>query len=253
MDSKRLYIAATLVSLSLLAGCGGGHDGAPLATADPAAGQGSLDATYLRSQAGITIDGIGFHRLDRDMQVLPDWQGIEVHGSLAAGFELDCGSATPDDIFLAVTYDDAALQLNSAQLTPQAADGNLLLAINRRIDDLVLVGITRTRGHGTGREAMQLAGLNFTPGSERVWRSASLVNEDPGSAVELSVSSVNASSLTLEWDERNIGDYDNNGLVSISDITPIGLLFHATLAEHDPPGEVVLVDGDGNNESTLLT
>ncbi|MCB1221800.1 MAG: fibronectin type III domain-containing protein [Planctomycetales bacterium] len=252
MDGQRLFTAAALIGLILLAACGGGGSTAQLATADAAAtGQGRLDAEFLRSQSGISIDGLGFYRLDRNMHVLRDWQGIEVHGSLAAGFQLDCSAATPDDIFLAISYDDDALQLDSALLTAEASDGNLILAVTRRIEDVTLVGITRTREHGTQRQAMTLADVRFRAGSERIWRDLSLVNEDPKSAVEMAVSSVDANSLTLEWDERNIGDYDNNGLVSISDITPIGLLFQQTLSSHDPPEEVVLVDGDGNGEVNL--
>ena len=47
MDSKRLYIAATLISLSLLAGCGdGGAEGGAdrqAAASDPAAEAAALD------------------------------------------------------------------------------------------------------------------------------------------------------------------------------------------------------------------
>ena len=49
---------------------------------------------------------------------------------------------------------------------------------------------------------------------------------------------------TLSWEYRNIGDYDQNGTVGISDITPLAMLYGAHVGE-DPLA--VVVDGDGSN------
>ncbi len=250
MDCQRLFGTAALICLSLLASCGGGQQSPADPVISSTAGQ-RLDAAELRQAPGRTIDGIGFHLVDADMQVLPDWQGLELRGSLQDGFSLVCNADTPDDIYLAITFDDDTLQLGSVMLTEPAAKENLLLAVSRRNPDLAFLGLSRISGRGNPRSCAELARISFLPGSERMWRSASLVNEDPASAVELSIDDVLSESVLLSWEERNIGDYDNNGLVSISDITPIGLLFHETLAGHDPPGEVVLVDGDGNGEINL--
>ena len=53
---------------------------------------------------------------------------------------------------------------------------------------------------------------------------------------------------TLTWRERLTGDYDLNGLVTISDITPIGLYFGDSYDTADPDGtpKAEVVDGDIN-------
>jgi len=54
---------------------------------------------------------------------------------------------------------------------------------------------------------------------------------------------------TLSWHYRNLGDYDQNGAVGISDITPIAMHF----GEAVPPGDVdgnsiqAVINGSGNN------
>lgn len=51
----------------------------------------------------------------------------------------------------------------------------------------------------------------------------------------------------LEWTYVNVGDYDRNGEVGVSDLTPVGLHFGAR--EGDPYWEEARVaDGDGNGE-----
>jgi hypothetical protein len=248
MDSQRIFTAAAIACLSLLAACSAGGD-FPARDNTPAAMQ--LSADYLREHTARNVDGIGWYRLDANMQVLPNWQGLEIGGGLQQGFVISIGTDSPDDIYLAAVYDDARYVLQDAQLTAEAANDNLLLAISRRSADLALFGISRTVDRGTARAGQELATVRFMEGYERMWRSASLVNEDPNSAVELSVENILPESVTLTWEERNIGDYDNNGIISISDITPIGILFKQTSASHDPDGEITLVDGDGNGEINL--
>lgn len=70
---------------------------------------------------------------------------------------------------------------------------------------------------------------------------------DPGSAVTLLW--VDESS-SLQWSHRMKGDYDNNGEVNISDITPIAIYFGemGPFAD-DSPQKVV--DGDGNGEINI--
>jgi len=41
--------------------------------------------------------------------------------------------------------------------------------------------------------------------------------------------------VVINWVERAIGDYDQNGEVSISDLTPLGALFHDTVSYRPPP------------------
>lgn len=55
----------------------------------------------------------------------------------------------------------------------------------------------------------------------------------------------------IQWNYRNVGDYDLNGLVSISDITPIGIHFGKTSSSPDWKTAARFVDGDGNGEINI--
>lgn len=56
--------------------------------------------------------------------------------------------------------------------------------------------------------------------------------------------------ITVSWSYKNVGDYDLNGEVNISDITPLVINFGATINEsnRDLIGHI---DGDGNGEINL--
>ena len=78
-------------------------------------------------------------------------------------------------------------------------------------------------------------------------RSAAATAEDEASAVQLGWDEGQSSLL---WRHRMKGDYDNNGEVNISDITPIAIYFGemGPFAD-DSPQKVV--DGDGNGEINI--
>ena len=77
--------------------------------------------------------------------------------------------------------------------------------------------------------------------------------------------------IELSWTERQLGDYDQNGEVGISDLTPLGLYFSSAIdyddpadhngIEHWPTGDpaglgafnwrLARVDGDGNGELNI--
>jgi hypothetical protein len=55
----------------------------------------------------------------------------------------------------------------------------------------------------------------------------------------------------IQWNYLNVGDYDLNGLVSISDITPIGIHFGKTSNAPDWKTAARFADGDGNGEINI--
>ncbi|MCB1218268.1 hypothetical protein KDL44_12815 [bacterium] len=90
-----------------------------------------------------------------------------------------------------------------------------------------------------------LARLEFEPVEAGAMRDAASISAQAGAAPSLVL---NGSSL--EWFLYNPGDYDQNGLVSISDLTPLGINFGASgpFAEADVES---VVDGDGNDEINI--
>ena len=71
-----------------------------------------------------------------------------------------------------------------------------------------------------------------------------------GNAVrELDFEEAGEGSVRVSFYERNVGDYDNNGIVNIADITPLAQLFN--LGREDGVPEVVLGKVDGNEDSVI--
>ncbi|MCB1221983.1 MAG: hypothetical protein H7A35_15720 [Planctomycetales bacterium] len=90
-----------------------------------------------------------------------------------------------------------------------------------------------------------LATMRFTRRPMEEFRTVSTPPSDPASQ---SMPQFDSVSGELSWLYRSTGDYDQNGLITISDLTPMGVNF----GESDPDGfadtsVLSVVDGDGNN------
>ena len=72
---------------------------------------------------------------------------------------------------------------------------------------------------------------------------------DVNAVGDLAATPVEGGTVELEWSERNVGDYDNNGEVGVADITPIAQNYLAVLGdgEGDEDWEQ-LIDGDGSGD-----
>ncbi|HES58715.1 MAG TPA: hypothetical protein ENO21_04730, partial [Firmicutes bacterium] len=79
------------------------------------------------------------------------------------------------------------------------------------------------------------------------------ITQDKRSAVrDLEAVDNNDGSATLGWSERNTGDYDLNGEVNISDITPVGKNFNKVYGTESPDyAQLEVVDGDDNFEVNI--
>ncbi len=236
--------------LALLLSCGGQQrDVHPGETTSP---DFDHSAAWLRTQPGPRVAGLSFHLIDAAGRVLNDWDGLSLRRTVGADtartrFELLADGAVPDDLYLYVTYPDQQLSFQSAA-QDSAWDGQyLLLSVPHRLRDVVIIGLARTapwRGAAAPDKAPALLSLEFMAGAEPVYRGASSVNEDPGSAPELSVSpGPGAAEATLSWEERNLGDYNNNGIVEITDLTPIGLNYQQKVSDSPTPKRLEIIDG----------
>lgn len=67
------------------------------------------------------------------------------------------------------------------------------------------------------------------------------------SVQDLQLLAVGDGTFNLQWTYRNAGDYDQNGAVGISDITPLAVHFGSTGVD-DPDTEEGLVDGNGDQK-----
>ena len=108
----------------------------------------------------------------------------------------------------------------------------------------VLAGYEQLAGFtGSGTVAV----LRFRAGACEGGRRAST---PPENELGRPVLSINGDFSLLSWDYNCPGDYDQNGLVTVSDLTPLGRVF--TSKPPYPPGSIeTVVDGDGNGLITV--
>jgi hypothetical protein len=209
-----------------------------------------ITADWLRAQPGVSFGDVSFHLLDAEGQPLDAWPGLSVEreaGGAGQAFNVLLKRNAPDDIYLYAAYPGQACAFDQAELAPGRSAEYLFLAVPHRIADVVVLGLVRAGAH-RGQPAVPGLALTvrFDAGRERTYRETSLVNEDADSAPVLEVGTAPGGGVRLGWDERNIGDYDNNSQVGIADLTPLGINFGKTLAGSPEYAELLLVDGDGN-------
>ena len=83
-----------------------------------------------------------------------------------------------------------------------------------------------------------------SPGLERV------VATPPADEGSQTVLAWDDATSTLSWGYYCTGDYDQNGEVNISDLTPLGVNFNAT-GPFDADSALAVIDGDGNGEINI--
>ncbi|MBN2082894.1 hypothetical protein JW859_11915 [bacterium] len=259
-QSKIAAILALLIGGIALWSCSGSQPGlseaAPPVVTDANRPAGKLTAEWLSTQPGRRIGGFSFHLLDADGAVIADWPGLSVTGTADSGgasFTLVGTALSPDDAYLYVVYDGGCFAYRQAQLSPVARDEYITLAVPGRIEDVLVIGLARVGAHrGTGAVAGELLSLVFSAGPEAVQRAVSAVNDDPRSVAELSASGGGDYLVAdLWWTELNIGDYNNNGLVEVADLTPIGIYYNQEVAAADDPELLEVVDGNRDGYITV--
>jgi hypothetical protein len=63
---------------------------------------------------------------------------------------------------------------------------------------------------------------------------------------DLAFSDDGAGNLVLKWHYRNMGDYDQNGMVGIPDVTPIAMYYGYSYSPADVNSVLAVIDGNGN-------
>lgn len=63
---------------------------------------------------------------------------------------------------------------------------------------------------------------------------------------DLSITAQTSTTATLAWTEKNVGDYNNNGTVGITDLTPLAIMFGQDVTSAADPVWAALVDGNGD-------
>jgi thiol-disulfide isomerase/thioredoxin len=134
------------------------------------------------------------------------------------------------------TYLGSTDEVLSLAVTSQAGDVPLGLA------QIPETGVLPRTGNGV------LATVHFTHTPFTSPRGTSGAPAGTRNKVDdLAITVQTATSATLAWTEKNVGDYDNNGMVGISDLTPLAILFGHSVASASDPVWAAMVDGSGDN------
>ncbi len=247
---NRLLTIAAIGATALLASCAGGHT---LQQAEP------QRAAY-PTRPALSLDGsslIGRPEAVR-LELSEDSGGITARLELAAGAQLST-------LYLDVAYDPARYSLDTVE-TADSLAGQQLLSMGVASEP----GLVQT-GHVLPNfdvveplsSAGTLATLHFSRGSELPLRRTAMVPRSSRAEAPLTVfagpmfSGGDALISTVQY--TSPGDYDQNGLVTIADLTPLGLHFGQTgpfasdvdfIGIESFPVETV-IDGDGNGEINL--
>lgn len=213
-------------------------------------------ASWLQGQPARQLGAYSLFLLDAKKNPVEEckWLVLSLESSLGRDTLVVSSDTTPpDDIYLYISYPGDTIRLASIGLDSSRDAKYLLFSVSQRIHNVVAVGLARFGNlRGTAAPAGQLCEIVFIQGKEQTYKTSSFVNQDNNSAPVLEVSgSQPGGSIELAWDERNIGDYNNNGEVEIADITPIVLHFGETVGESPNPAELLVVDGDLNGEINL--
>jgi len=195
-----------------------------------------------------------------------------IDGGTADGYNLDVKDYG-EDVVVSVQVENASnlkalyfnLDYNADQVRPLTAEPTTAMGSR----DSVL-SLTSLKDRGTVQYGQVLGNWDWRTGltgsatvaqiefrkepTPVLPRTVSAVPVSPASASILLYDSSN-SSAELQWDYANRGDYDQNGLANVSDLTPLGA--HLGDQSSNPPNPFdrtdnkSVIDGDGNGIITV--
>jgi hypothetical protein len=187
-----------------------------------------------------------------------------VDGASAAGYSLDVKDYG-EDIVVSVNVDDAQglkalyfdLAYNPEELRPMTAHPTEEMATSENLIHLVSLKDRGVVNYGQvvtnfeWREGFSgdgtLAQVMFRKEQTPVVRGASIAPRDASSASLLTFDGTD----TLNWDYAHRGDYNQDGLPTVSDLTPLGANFGASVAPADFPRTDAKSVIDGNGDGLL--
>jgi len=132
-------------------------------------------------------------------------------------------------------------------------DEVLSLAVTDRSGDVPL-GLAQIAASGvtprTGNGVLALVHFRNTPfASPRTVSGAPSGTKNKVS--DLSITAQTTTSAALAWTEKNVGDYNNNGTVGITDLTPLAILFGQEVATASDPVWAAMVDGNDDGKLSI--
>jgi len=203
----------------------------------------------IASYDGIEAGGYKLVAVDSDLQPagIPEGVRVQVDGSSVS---IIAGNGLYSDCYLYLFY-PAAEQHPVAMDKGSALDERDVFVAVDAGPGAIAFGTARIRSEARSLRTGEIASFEFASGPAPLARSVCTAATNDNNKVENLVTSVNVdATVTLSWTEIHPGDYDNNGVVVIADITPVALMFNQNM-EGPNPGRVDLVDGDRSGEVNI--
>ncbi len=180
----------------------------------------------------------GFTLLD-----MPKESGANISNT-PAGVSLE---QTLDDVsgnaFMAVVFDPQRyIYAGSGQKS--GASGKSVTLIANPLPGAVTAGIAVINGETESFEFV----IELVRGASNANRIALKAPSGSHNQVDDLTVTIDVTDKILEWTEKNIGDYGNDGEVGIPDITPIALNYAKAVNHADPNDTAAMIDGDLNGE-----
>jgi len=235
VSRAQIAFLTTAALLLLLGGCSGSRQ--------PAGG--GMDESNPASAA--SAGGLDLLRLNAVGEPVPDDAGLRLAVAEDGGHAVSLTSSPGQSLYLEIEH--SAREELQVELAP--ALQNRALLFSQRLDaGLLQLGLAMLGEHAlpANTELLRLlpqpASGGFSPA--QTVKSVSAAPATPVADLHFDSADI----TTLSWTYYNNGDYDQNGLVTVGDITPVGLYFGRVLTDADW-NEARAADGDLNGAITV--
>ncbi len=244
---KRLISIALILTALFLAGCAGGGT----VTTTPGETPSAKSPSFVLSDVGSVFAG----------EVTP-FVVEHSFNPASGGYSVSVVARDARELkacAVELRYPTADLHVQTAEYTGGLGEDDVLSLI---IQSGGAVHLGAALIHGDEREGasgdIRLFKVEFAPGPAAVAKSVCKALSGSENAVILSGSIDGSNAVTIEWDEINRGDGDNNGTVSIADITPIAVNFGRSVgggANEEENNRILLADynDDGDVKISDIT
>lgn len=201
----------------------------------------------LQAATGLLLGGYTVVALDRHNQ--PDLLVLEALEISASVDSLVIGlKHSVPFVGLYISYDSKSTHATGFNTT--RPDG-IALAVEPEAG-LIAVGVCALAGNQLD-PSYPVVSISFSEGASSAPKLLAAISTNASNAVtDLEAVDSGEESATLGWSERNTGDYDLNGEVNVSDITPIAVNYGKSYTPESADfAKLEVVDGDGNGEVNI--